>query len=191
MPAARGKDLIMRSRSLCLVALAAGILSAQAPDRTAQASLPFLSPIFGDNMVLQRGKPNPIWGWSEPGDKIRVEIQGRIVTAVGGTDGRWQVRIDPPPAGGPYTIRVSGRQSVVLHEVLVGDVWLCGGQSNMQFPLKAARNGDAEVASANHPEIRFFVVAPHSSYRRADVPEGLWKIVTPQEAAEDGPPAGS
>ena len=179
----------MRSKVLCLVALAAGILSAQTTDRTAHASLPFVSPIFGDNMVLQRGKPNPIWGWSEPGDKIRVEIQGRTATAVAEPDGRWQVRIDPPPAGGPYTIRVSGRRSVVLHEVLVGDVWLCGGQSNMQFPLKAARNGDAEVASANHPEIRFFVVAPHSSYGHADVPEGSWKIVTPQEAAEGGPSA--
>ena len=179
----------MRSKSLCLVALAAGILSAQMPDRTARTSLPFVSPIFGDNMVLQRGKPNPIWGWSEPGDKVRVEIQGRSATAVAGQDGRWQVTMDPPPAGGPYTIRVTGRQSVVLHEVLVGDVWLCGGQSNMQFPLKAARNGDAEAASANHPEIRFFVVAPHSSYGHADVAEGSWKIVTPQEAAEGGPSA--
>ena len=179
----------MRSKGLCLVALAAGILSAQTPDRTAHASLPFVSPIFGDNMVLQRGKPNPIWGWSEPGDKVRVEIQGRTATAVAEPDGRWQVRIDPPPAGGPYTVRVSGRRSVVLHEVLVGDVWLCGGQSNMQFPLKAARNGDAEVKAASHPEIRFFVVAPHSSYGHADVPEGSWKIVTPQEAAEDGPSA--
>ncbi|HXN45221.1 MAG TPA: hypothetical protein VN893_01180, partial [Bryobacteraceae bacterium] len=134
----------MRSKVLCLVALAAGILSAQTPDRTAHASLPFVSPIFGDNMVLQRGKPNPIWGWSEPGDKVRVELQGRTVAAVAGQDGRWQVTMDPPPAGGPYSIRVIGRQSVVLHEVLVGDVWLCGGQSNMQFPLRAARNGDAE-----------------------------------------------
>jgi sialate O-acetylesterase len=159
------------------------------PDRTARASLPFVSPIFGDNMVLQRGKPNSIWGWSEPGDKVRVEIQDRTVTAVAGQDGRWQVTMDPPPAGGPYTIRVTGRRSVVLHEVLVGDVWLCSGQSNMQFPLKAARNGDAEVASANHPEIRFFVVAPHSSYGHVDVAGGSWKIVTPQQAAEDGPSA--
>jgi sialate O-acetylesterase len=84
-----------------------------------------------------------------------------------------------------YTIKISGRQSVVLHEVLVGDVWLCGGQSNMQFALKRARNGEEEVKSANHPEIRFFVVGPHVSYGHADVPQGEWKIVSPQ-AAEEG-----
>ncbi len=175
---------IVKNKSLCLVALAAGILTAQAPAQTAPATLPFVSPIFGDNMVLQRGKPNPIWGWSVPGDKVRVEIQGHTATAVAGPDGRWQARLDPPPAGGPYTIKISGRQSIVLHEVLVGDVWLCGGQSNMQFPLKGARNGDAEVRAALHPEIRFFAVAPHSSYGHTDVPQGSWKIVTPQEAAE-------
>lgn len=147
----------MRSKTPWLLALAGGILCAQTTEVTAPASPPFVSPIFGDNMVLQRGKPNPIWGWSEPGDNVRVEIQGRSATAVAGPDGRWQVKLDPPPAGGPYTIKISGQQSVVLHEVLVGDVWLCGGQSNMQFPLRGARNGETEVKAASHPEIRFFV----------------------------------
>ncbi len=162
----------MISKNLCSVALAAGILSAQTPELTAQAALPFVSPIFGDNMVLQRGKPNPIWGWSEPGDKVRVDIQGRTATAVASSDGRWQVKLDLPPAGGPYTLKISGRQSLVLHEVLVGEVWLCGGQSNMQFPVRRARNGEAEVRAAMHPEIRFFEVAPHASYGHAEVPRG-------------------
>jgi sialate O-acetylesterase len=67
-------------------------------------SLPFLSPIFGDHMVLQRGKPNSLWGWSQPGDKVRVEIADASAAATAGSDGKWQVRIDPPAVGGPYTL---------------------------------------------------------------------------------------
>src|SRR6478736_958689 len=70
--------------------------------------LPFVSPIFGDNMVLQRGKPNTIWGWSDPGDKVQVQI-GRIrASGVAGADHRWEVKIHPPHAGGPYTVNIKG-----------------------------------------------------------------------------------
>ena len=75
------------------------------------------------------------------------------------------------PAG-PYTVKISGHQTVELHNVLVGDVWLCGGQSNMQVPLRCARNGEEEVKAANYPEIRFFSVAPHSAYHHTDVRGG-------------------
>jgi sialate O-acetylesterase len=137
-------------------------------------------------MVLQRGKPNIIWGWSKPGDIVRVEIAGHAAKAVVGTDGRWQVKIDPPTAGGPYTVKIDGLQHVELHEVLVGDVWLCGGQSNMQLGLAATRNGANEIASANHPEIRLFTVQSHAAYSPATVPEGKWKICSPQTIVEDG-----
>jgi len=144
--------------------------------------LPFVSPIFADNMVLQRGKANTIWGWSEPGDNVRVEIAEATASAVAGSDRRWQVKIQPPPAGGPYTIRISGRQTVELHNVLVGDVWLCGGQSNMGLPLQFARNGAEEVKAANYPEIRFFSVSGHPAYHQSDVVEGTWKPVSPETA---------
>jgi sialate O-acetylesterase len=160
----------------------------QATSAPERQPLPFVSPIFGDNMVLQRGKPNAIWGWSEPGDAVRVQIADQSASAVAGSGGRWQVRIQPPAPGGPYTIQVRGRQSVDLHEVLVGDVWLCGGQSNMGVSLRAARNGEAEGNAANHPEIRFFNVLSHSSYGHTDVPQGSWKIVSPQTAG--GPQGG-
>ncbi len=142
--------------------------------------------MFGDNMVLQRGKPNTIWGWSTPGDTVRVEIASHNAKAVAGTDGRWQVKIDPPEPGGPYTVKIDGAQHVELHEVLVGDVWLCGGQSNMQLGLGTTRNGKDEVAAANHPEIRFFVVQSHTSYSPTAVPQGKWKICSPTTVAEDG-----
>ena len=130
---------------------------------------PFVSPIFGDDMVLQRGKPNLIWGWSQPGDAIRVEVGENSATATAGADGRWQARIQP---GGPYTVKITGRQTVELHEVLVGDVWICAGQSNMQFGLAQARNGAEEVKNADHPEIRYYVVGQRVSYSHVDVPAG-------------------
>src|SRR5271157_566412 len=164
-----------------LLSLACSAL-AQSPPEPVLKPLPFVSPIFGDNMVLQRDKENPIWGWSEPGDKIQVEIADKIVSGVAGPDRRWQVKIQPPPAAGPYTIKISGHQTVELHNVLVGDVWLCGGQSNMQVPLRSARNGEEEVKAANYPEIRFFSVAPHSAYHHTDVVEGSWKVVSPETA---------
>jgi sialate O-acetylesterase len=155
---------------------------AQNAPTAAVKPLPFVSPIFGDNMVLQRGKANTIWGWSDPGDKIRVEIAGKTASGVAGTDGRWQVKIQPPPAGGPYTMTIKGHQTVELQNVLVGDIWLCGGQSNMQVSLRIVRNSDAEIKAANYPEIRFFTVVGHPAYHHTDVVEGTWKVLSPDTA---------
>jgi sialate O-acetylesterase len=145
--------------------------------------LPFVSPIFGDKMVLQRGKVNTIWGWSEPGDKVQVQIGEQTASGVAGPDHRWQVKIQPPPVGGgPYTVKITGHKTVELHDVLVGDVWLCGGQSNMGLPLSMTRNGAEEAKTANYPEIRFFTVGGHSAYHHTDTIEGRWSEVSPQTA---------
>ena len=166
--------------------LAVALLAWSNATATDSASLPFVSPMFGDDMVLQRGKPNTIWGWSKPGDAVQVEIAGHTAKAMAGADGRWQVRIVPPAPGGPYTVKIDGAQHVELREVLVGDVWLCGGQSNMELPVERARNGTNEIAAANHPEIRFFKVQSHVSYSPAAIPQGKWRICSPQTIAEDG-----
>ena len=92
-------------------------------------------------MVLQRGKPNAVWGWSKPGDVVTVQIAGHTTKAVAGSDGHWLARVKPPAPGGPYTVTIDGAQHAALHEVLVGDVWLCGGQSNMHLELGRTRNG--------------------------------------------------
>jgi sialate O-acetylesterase len=154
--------------------------------RGAEVSLPFVSPLFSDNMVLRRGKPNAIWGWATPGQEVRVQLAGRTAKTVAGSDERWQVQIQPPAPGGPYTIIIDGPQHRELHEVLVGDVWLCGGQSNMELPLSRTRNGAEVIKSAHNPEIRLFKVAPHPSYTPSAVPQGQWKICSPETVVEDG-----
>ena len=143
--------------------------------------LPFVSPIFGDNMVLQRGKLNSFWGWSDPGDTIKVQIGESTASGLAGDDRRWQVKIMPPAVGGPYTVEITGHQSVTFNNVLVGDVWLCGGQSNMGLPLRMTANADEEVKSANFPEIRFFTVGGRPAYNHTGVIDGSWKVLSPRK----------
>jgi sialate O-acetylesterase len=144
----------------------------------------FVSPVFGDNMVLQRGKPNTIWGWAKPGEEVRVTIAEKTEKTVTKDDGRWSVAIQPPAQGGPYTVVIDGPQHVEFHEVLVGDVWLCGGQSNMEMGLGAARNGSDEVKAADHPKIRLFVVRQQTARTPAAVPQGTWKVCSPKNVGE-------
>ena len=165
----------------CLLVPYCNATAESAPEAAAKP-LPFVSSIFGDNMVMQRGKLDAIWGWSEPGDRIQVQLGEQTASAVAGADRRWQVKIQPPPAGGPYTLRITGHETVELHNVLVGDVWLCGGQSNMGLPLRFTKNGEDEVKAANYPEIRFFTVSGHPAYHHSDVVEGSWKAVSPETA---------
>lgn len=151
---------------------------------SAVEALPLLSPIFGDAMVLQRGKANSFWGWAERGQPVRVTMNGKSAEAVADTDGKWQLQLEVPAAGGPYSVTVEGREKVVLQNVLVGDVWLCGGQSNMLFALRDAEGGEAEVKSANYPEIRFYRVASRVAYAAVDRPKGEWKVCTPETAGD-------
>ena len=119
-------------------------LTCHADAPAAKAELPLVSPIFGDNMVLQRGKPNHIWGWSKPGDSVRVQIEGNSAIAVAGPDGKWMAMVAVPAVGGPYSLAIHGAKDVVLHNVMIGDVWLCGGQSNMFLGVGAVGSGAAE-----------------------------------------------
>ena len=187
----------MICRFRCLVIVAVSILVPFIPGASAQntpgfppmpqvpKTQPFVSTLFGDNMVLQRGKPNTIWGWSEPGDKIQVQIGNATASGIAGADRRWEVKIDPPPMGGPYTVKISGPQTVELNNVLVGDVWLCGGQSNMGLPLRFARTGVDDAKTANFPEIRFFSVVGNPAYRHTDLIGGKWSVLTPDSASWD------
>ena len=143
---------------------------------------PFLSPIFGDHMVVQRGKPNTFWGWTEPGKTVRVTIGEKTAEARAGGDGKWTARIAVPGVGKTFDVTIDGPEHVVLHDVLSGDVWLCGGQSNMEFPLIAADGGKEDAAAADYPTLRLYHVADRSAYAPVDVPRGEWQVCTPATA---------
>jgi len=130
----------------------------------AQTSHTFGLPhVFGDHMVLQSNRPVPVWGWAEPGDTIVVSFAGeRKVTTAAAKDGTWSVALDPmKPSFHPEDLIVTGRQTLIFHDVLVGEVWLCSGQSNMQKPLGTWRgqpvptiNFERELSAANYPALR-------------------------------------
>lgn len=170
----------MTLRRILVVALAV-LAWTGGPLRAGADPLPLLSPLFGDHMVLQRDTPNRLWGWTTPGAEVRVRLGASVARASAGADGRWQAEVQPPAAGGPYEVRVEGPDAavVILRDVLVGDVWLCGGQSNMEFGLKRAKGGQQEVLGANHPEIRLFRVASQPAYAAAPVPHGTWTVCAP------------
>jgi len=137
-------------------------------------------------MVLQRGKPNTFWGWTKPGETVRIELAGKSAKATAGKDGRWEIKIEPPKGVGPYSLALTGSQSITLNDFLVGDVWLCGGQSNMEFPLSRAQDGEADVKAADHPEIRFFVVKSQPAYAPAQTVQGTWRVCSPESVTQDG-----
>lgn len=145
---------------------------------------PLLSPIFGDHMVLQRGKLNTFWGWTQPGQQVRVTIAERTAETTAAADGRWQLSAEVPPAGGPYTITVEAKQRQVLRDVLVGDVWLCSGQSNMAWPLRASQGGEAARQQADCDRLRFYSVKSTVSYEPAAVPHGRWHVCSPETAGD-------
>ena len=105
-------------------------------------------------MVLQRGINIPVWGWAAEHEKVTVQFHNQTKTTVAGKDGKWRVDLDAEKEGGPYTLTVKANNSIVLHDILVGDVWICSGQSNMEWVVKNSNNSAAEIAGANNAMIR-------------------------------------
>lgn len=116
-----------------------------------------LPKIFGDSMVLQRDRPIPVWGWAGPNEKVSVQFHGQSKSAAADAQGMWKLLLNQEAAGGPYVLVVSGSSSkITLGNVLVGDVWVCSGQSNMEWPVKAVANAATEILQADFPQIRHF-----------------------------------
>lgn len=175
------------SRALLLCAALAAPAAAIAQAAVSSADHPFLNPLFSDDMVLQRGQSDPVWGWTTPGATVRVSIAGKNARAVAGADGAWMAHLPPLPTGGPYTLNVSGPQAVTRTNVLVGDVWVCSGQSNMEFGIGNAVNADQEIASADYPKIRLFMVQHNVKLDpQATAPVSPWVVCTPQSVKQGG-----
>jgi sialate O-acetylesterase len=138
---------------------------------------------FRDGAVIQRGKPIPVWGKAQPGETVEVEFGGQMRKTVADEQGRWSVRLGPFAANSaPAKLTATGRDVVTVRNVLVGEVWLCSGQSNMNFPLKQAANAPSEIAGADYPLIRHFVVDSAVSDRPLEMVGGEWQASSPDTA---------
>ena len=142
-----------------------------------------LPAIISDNMVLQQGTKVRIWGNATAGERVTVTFQNKSAETVADAQGRWQVFIGPLKSGGPAELTVKGNNTLTIKNVLVGEVWLCSGQSNMEWPLANTIGGAETVAQANYPEIRMFRVEHHTSAEPLTDLEGHWIVTTPDEAA--------
>ena len=145
-----------------------------------------LPKIFGDHMVLQRDRPLPIWGWAEPGEQITVEFLGQINRTSANAQGEWKVELLPVKAGGPHALTVTGTDHIELQNVLVGEVWLCSGQSNMEMGVSLCLNPEVEIAAANHSQIRLFQIPRKLSTEPQTDIEADWHLCTPETIAKGG-----
>lgn len=145
-----------------------------------------LPSIIGSHMVLQQGEKCPIWGWDDSDKQVTVEFAGQKHTTKVGDDGRWEVHLDSMKANAKgQTLTIRGSSKIELTDVLVGEVWLCSGQSNMEWRVKQSANPQEEIANAKHPLIRHIKI-PHrpAAQPENDVPSDGWKVCSPQTAAD-------
>ena len=153
--------------------------------RTAPAELQIPS-VIGSHMVLQREAVAAVWGWHEPGTAVTVRFRGRKVTATTGKDGKFLIHVPTGKAGGPFTLTVAGSETKTIEDVLVGEVWLAGGQSNMWWQMMRARDAETEIAAAvNLPAVRFYDGNTHpreGGWReeepKRDIPKARWDVPT-------------
>ncbi len=148
------------------------------------------NPLFADHAVLQQGTEIPVWGTADPGEAVTVEMGGGSSATTAGAGGKWLVRLPAMPAGGPYVMTISGRNRIVLSDILVGEVWLAGGQSNMERQLgpragqRPIDDWQREVAAGNYPQLRQFGVAQEKSLTPVDKVTGEWTVATPETVKE-------
>lgn len=139
-----------------------------------------LPALIGKNMVLQRQIPCRIWGWADPGEEVSVALNGQVKKSQAEADGKWSVILDPQEAGGPFTMIVKGRNELTLENVMVGEVWIASGQSNMYWSVEKSNHGITEVARADFPDLRLISVPTRAEKTPQDDFQGEWDICTPK-----------
>jgi sialate O-acetylesterase len=141
-----------------------------------------LPAIFGSHMVLQQGQNDRVWGTADADEEVTVRIAEQTKTAKAGADGKWSVTLDPLTAGGPHTISIKGHNEITLEDVLVGEVWICSGQSNMQWDVAAANDPDLEALTAKFPKLRLISVPQVGTQEPQSDFKGQWEVCSPDAA---------
>jgi sialate O-acetylesterase len=150
-----------------------------------------LPAVIGDNMVLQQDMEVPIWGWAEAGEKVEIQFEAEASSDEtilyrphpANEDGTWLFKIGPFSAGGPYEMTITGKNQRKIKNILVGEVWVCSGQSNMQWSVKQAANPEQEIAAANYPNIRLFSVKRDASGQPLNDCTASWSECSPETVA--------
>ena len=175
----------MKRITLCLMGLLLFLIQ---PFVHAEVTLPR---VISSNMVLQRDMQAPIWGWASPGEEVTITLRAEAedvapvatTTVIGDAEGNWQTKLPAMAAGGPYTLRVKGSNTLELTNVLFGEVWVCSGQSNMQWSVSASKDSEVEIAAAMYPKIRlFYIPRVPSGLPQQDVTAD-WHETTPETIA--------
>ena len=144
-----------------------------------------LPALLADHMVVQRGLPVHVWGMAAPHEAVSVTFRGETKSATADDDGRWSVYLSPGEAGGPFPMTIKATNTITLNDILVGDVWVASGQSNMEFPMTALANAQTEIAAAQYPKIRLFMVKHKpADYPLEDVESKGWAACTPETVAD-------
>src|SRR6187431_3385911 len=155
-------------KSILFLFLLCGIMA------NANVRMPLL---FSDGMVLQRNKAIPVWGWADANEKVEVNFNKQTKTITADATGKWMIKLDSEKAGGPFELTITGKNKIVIKDVLVGEVWICSGQSNMEFQVYKTMNAQAEINDSNYPMIRHFGVAQDlSGTPKEDLKEGKWAV---------------
>ena len=144
-----------------------------------------LNNMFGDHMVLQQGIKNKVWGQADPGEQVTVTLAKQSHATTAGADGMWHVFLDPVQEyGGPHALTVKGKNTVTFNDVLIGEVWVCSGQSNMQWSVNQANDPDLEKATAKYPTIRLISVPQVGTQEPQWNFSGKWQVCSPETVGD-------
>jgi sialate O-acetylesterase len=168
----------MRCRSFVRISMCCMLVVGCASAATAAVKLPA---VIGDNMVLQRGQPVPVWGWADKGEEVTVAVAGQTLTTKAGDDGRWNVTLAKLDVGQPLemTVKGSSGSAATIKNILVGEVWVCSGQSNMEMGVNSCKDATQEIAAAKYPNIRLFTVGTKKAAEPQTDCTGQWVECSP------------
>lgn len=170
---------MIRKSLACIACVVLATLQFAAAQQANSQEMPVrLAGAFGNHMVLQRDQSIPIWGWATPGQDISVTFADRQAKTTANDQGKWMVKLDALPAGGPHQLTVQGKQMIKLTDILVGEVWLCSGQSNMAMTVARSQDFEKEKQLADRPNIRMMTVAKNSTPEIQQDCQGNWMVAS-------------